>query len=143
LYSGEIPASAQRLSRIGAPPDQAIHADWDQIASDNVALRGFGNVLWYPVSSPPLFLGDGAKLFQAIGLSRQREQLSGFHIRLTVEYVGEPPIDAFINGQREPLAHTSEQPDLPVAESRGVATADFSPSPLGARTPSLFLTWHA
>src|SRR5262249_6965869 len=116
LYSGTIAASAARLTRIGAPPEQAAHADWDQISPDIVALRGYGNVLWYPVASPPLFLGDGAKLFQTIGLARLNQATSKLRVRLTVEYTGEPPIDAFLNGQRQPFAHTTEQPDVPVAE---------------------------
>jgi hypothetical protein len=143
LYSGTIPPSGERLTRIGAPSEQAIHADWDQIATTFTALRGFGNVLWYPISSPPLFLGDGAKLFHAIGLTRLQQARAAFHLRLTVDFVGEPPVDTFLNGQRQPLTHIIEEPDALVAESHGVATADFPSSPLGFRTPSLFITSHA
>jgi hypothetical protein len=46
FYSGIIEQSAKRLVRIGAPPDRAALADWDKIAPDGTALRGFGNVLW-------------------------------------------------------------------------------------------------
>lgn len=140
FYSGTLTASSARLTRIGAPPDQAVYADWDQISPEGTALRGFGNVLWYPVSSPPLFLGDGARLFQAIGLSRFAQARSRMHLRLTVEYVGEAPVDAFFNGRREPLDHVAEEPDTPVVSSHGIATADFANAPLGFRTPSLFLT---
>jgi hypothetical protein len=142
LYSGTIPASGQRLTRIGAPPEQAAHADWDQISSDIVALRGFGNVLWYPVASPPLFLGDGAKLFQAVGLSRRQQANSGFHVRLTLEYVGEPPVSAFLNGERQPFSHTTEEPNVPVAQSHGTAIVEFPVKPIGFRTPSLFISWN-
>jgi hypothetical protein len=140
VYSGTIPASSERLTRIGAPPEDAARADWDQISSGIVALRGFGNVLWYPVSSPALFLGDGAKLFQAIGLSRLQQAASSLRVRLTIEYVGEPPVDAFLNGRRQPLQNVTEEPNAPVAESHGVATADFAAAPIGFRTPSLFVT---
>jgi hypothetical protein len=70
FYSGTIEPSGARLERIGANPAQAADADWDAIAPAGTALRGFGNVLWYPVSAPQLFLGDGAKLFQAIAQMR-------------------------------------------------------------------------
>ncbi|RZU42329.1 hypothetical protein [Edaphobacter modestus] len=143
FYSGPITASGERLTRIGAPPDQAVNADWDQISPDIIALRGFGNVLWYPVSSPPLFLGDGARLFQAIGLSRLQQASSTVHLRLSIEYVGEPPVDAFLNGQRQPLDHVTEEPNAPVEESHGVATTDFPAASLGFRTPSLFVTAQA
>jgi hypothetical protein len=143
FYSGTLAAMATRLTRVGASPDQAVYADWDQIAPEGTSLRGFGNVLWYPVSSPPLFLGDGARLFQAIGLSRLQQTRSSMHLRLTVEYVGEPPVDAFFNGRREPLDHVAEEPNTPVVASHGVATADFPNALLGFRTPSLFITSRA
>jgi hypothetical protein len=142
FYSGTITASGERLTRIGAPSTEAAQAEWDRISPEIVALRGFGNVLWYPVSSPVFFLGDGAKLFQAIGLSRLQQQNATFRLRLTVEYVGEPPVDAFLNGHRQPLNNVAEEPNTPVVESHGVATADFPASPLGFRVPSLFVTWQ-
>jgi len=140
FYSGTIPFSDERLTRIGAPLDKAAAADWDQISPTLTALRGFGNVLWYPISSPPLFLGDGAKLFHAVGLTRLQQASATFHLRTTVESLGEPPVDAFLNGQRQPLEHVTEEPDALIAESHGVATADFPAHPLGFRTPSLFIT---
>jgi hypothetical protein len=143
FYSGTIAASGERLTCIGAPPEQAVSADWDQISPEIVALRGFGNVLWYPISSAPLFLGDGARLFQAIGVSRLQQAPATLHLRLSIEYVGEPPVDAFLNGRRQPLTHVTEEPDAPVAESHGVATVDFPSAPLGFRTPSLFVTSQA
>jgi hypothetical protein len=143
IYSGTLPATAARLTRIGAPPEQAIRADWDAISPEMIALRGFGNVIWYPVSGPALFLGDGAKLFQAVGGSRLAQERSEFHVRLTVEYVGEPPVDAFLNGKRLVLTHSAEEPNTPVDQSHGVAIADSGAAPLGFRTPSLFVTWNA
>jgi len=62
---------------------------------------------------------------------------------LTVEYVGDAPDAAFFCGRREQLKAVSENQSLPVAESPGVATADFSDRPLGFRTPSLFVTDRA
>jgi len=152
LYSGAIPPSAERLERIGAPADQAVAADWDSIAPSNpgpdsqsdtpavgTALRGFGNVLWYPVSEPPLFLGDGAKLFQAVGNSRLRQSAATFRLRLAIEYLGDPPNAAFFCGRREQLIAISDNPNMPAAQSPGIATAVFAPHPLGFRTPSLFI----
>ncbi|MDE1178080.1 MAG: hypothetical protein PW789_16000 [Edaphobacter sp.] len=143
LYSGTLPQSAARLTRIGAPPERASSVDWDGIMAQEIALRGFGNVAWYPVSSPALFLGDGAKLFQAIGQSRLREAGSNFQLRLAIEYTGEPPVDVYVNGQHQPAEHVTEEPDALVDESHGVATANFPAGPLGFRTPSLFVSWQA
>ncbi len=71
-YSGAIAASAQRLLAIGTPEDVALHSDWDQIDTQFTGLRGFGNVVWYPVSSVPVILGDGARLFDEMGEHKLR-----------------------------------------------------------------------
>jgi hypothetical protein len=143
FYSGEVVQSAERLERIGAPLDQAAHADWDQVSAEGTALRGFGNVLWYPTAAAPVFLGDGAKLFQSVGLNKLRQADAKIRMRLTVEYVGDAPDAVFFCGRREQLKKVSENQNLPVAESPGVATADFSERPLGFRSPSLFITDRA
>jgi hypothetical protein len=149
LYSGAIPRSAERLERIGAPTGEAAGADWDAVSISSLdspgggtALRGFGNVLWYPVASPPFFLGDGAKLFQAIARTRMQQAPATVGLRLTVEFVGDPPDAAFFCGRRKQLTVLRDNADAPIAESPGVATAVFDPQPLGFRSPSLFVTGH-
>jgi hypothetical protein len=143
LYSGEIIQSAERLERLGAPADQGARADWDQISPEWTALRGFGNVLWYPTAAPPVFLGEGAKLFESVGQARLQQAAALVHLRLTVEYSGDAPDAAFFCGRREQLKALSENQSLPVVESPGVATAEFAERPLGFRTPSLFVTDRA
>ncbi len=143
FYSGEVEGSANRLERIGAPVEQAASADWDKITPDRTALRGFGNVLWYPTAAAPVFLGDGAKLFQAVGRTKLQQAAATIRLRLTIEYVGDPPDAAYFCGRREPLVAVSENVNAPVAESQGVATAEFSEQLLGFRVPSLFVTDRA
>jgi hypothetical protein len=150
LYSGTIPRSAKRLEHIGAPTDQALSQDWDAIAApasdspgDGTALRGFGNVLWYPVSAQPVFLADGASLFQSVGATKLRESAATIRLRLAVEYIGDPPDAAFFCGHREQLIATSDNPNLPAADAPGIATARFDERTLGFRTPSLFITGAA
>jgi hypothetical protein len=140
LYSGAIPPSAERLTRIGAPDNQALQSDWDSIAPSLTALRGFGNVLWLPASAPPVFLGDGARLFQSVGSSRLRNSAATVRLRLAIEYTGDPPDAAFFCGHRQPLTAISDNANLPAAESPGVATALFDSQLLGFRSPSLFVT---
>jgi hypothetical protein len=150
LYSGAIAQSAERLVRIGAPADTALGEDWDAVAASGpdapgagTALRGLGNVMWYPVSASPVFLGDGAKLFQAVGRAKLRESTATVRLRLAVEYAGEPPDAAFFCGRREQLIAISDNADVPIAEASGIATAMFAARPLGFRTPSLFVAGHA
>jgi hypothetical protein len=147
LYSGQIVQSAERLERIGAPAEQAAVADWDAISADGLnvqtALRGYGNVLWYPVSSAPVFLGDGAKLFDAVGWAKERQQGAATRLRIAIEFTGEAPDSVYFCGRRAALTAVRENNDMPVAEGTGVATAEFPTQPLGFRVPSLFVTGQA
>ncbi len=139
IYSGTVQRSAARLERIGVPEADATLADWDEVAAGGTFVRGFGNVLWYPVATPPVFLGEGAALVQATGDQRARNAMARVHLRLTVEYVGEAPSLVFLCGQMVPLRAVSENQDAPVAEAPGVATAELRMQELGFRLPTVFV----
>jgi hypothetical protein len=135
-YSGAIAPSAQRLLAVGTPEDLAIHSDWDQITVPFTGLRGFGNVVWYPVSSVPAILGDGARLFDEIGRQKLRLVGTDFRMHLTVEFpYGQAPTIALINGHPAALKVT----DAGGPEFPGVATAGLENATLGFEAPSLFL----
>jgi len=139
FYAGTLGQSSGRLERIGAPADEALRADWDKVAADGTALRGFGNVLWYPVASVPVFLGDGAKLFQAVGLTKLRQQGATIKLRLTIEYAGDAPQVAYFCGRREPLTVVTENVNALAESAPGVASAEWTAQRLGFRVPSLFV----
>jgi hypothetical protein len=142
-YSGVIALSAQRLQSIGAPDALALHSDWDQISLPFTGLRGFGNVIWYPVVSAPVLLGDGARLFDEIGSHKLRLSGARFRLRLTVEFPhGQAPTVALINGHSVPLAITESKLDQS-QEVASVATADSGLSTLGFEAPSLFVAIRA
>lgn len=143
FYSGKVEQSGERLERIGAPVEQAASADWDVIAPERTALRGFGDVLWYPTASAPVFLGDGAKLFELVGLTKLLQAPAKVRLRLAVEYVGDPPDTAFFCGRRQRLVAVSENANVAVVESPGVATTEFTERLLGFRGLSLFVTDRA
>jgi len=137
-YSGAIAPNAQRLLVIGTPDDVALHSDWDRIAVDFTGLRGFGNVVWYPVSSVPVILGDGARLFDEIGEHKLRMAGAHFRLRLTVEFPhGRTPSVALINGHLAPLSVA--EPSGGDEEVTGTATADNGGETLGYEAPSLFV----
>jgi hypothetical protein len=140
IYSGSLGQSGARLERIGAPADEAVKADWDRVSAEGTALRGYGNVMWYPVAGAPAFLGDGAKLFDAVGRAKLRQQAAVTRLRVTLEYTGDAPDAAYFCGRRELFAAVSDNDNLPVAQGRGVATVEFRTQPLGFRVPSLFTT---
>jgi len=137
-YSGTIAQSAQRLLVIGTPQDVALRSDWDGISVPFTGLRGFGNVVWYPVSSIPVILGDGARLFDEMGEHKLRMAGAQFRLHLTVEFPhGKAPNVALINGHPAPLTVTSV--DSMGQEVNGVATATLDSSVLGFEAPSLFV----
>jgi hypothetical protein len=134
-YSGVIGPSAQRLLAIGTPADVALHSDWDSIGVPFTGLRGFGNVVWYPVSSVPVILGDGARLFDEMGEHKLRLAGAHFRLRLTVEFPhGRAPNVALINGHPAALVVTDAGQEV-----SGVATAVLDGATLGFEAPSLFV----
>lgn len=139
FYSGAVPASAARLQRLGASDAQQRSTDWDAISSSWTGLRGFGNVLWYPVATPQLFLAEGNTLFQAVGRTKLREQDASVRLRLGVEYSGKAPVAAYFCGRREGLTAVTDSPNSPTEEGSGVATAIFGGEALGFRALNLFL----
>ena len=135
-YSGTIPESAKRLLAIGTPDDIASQSDWDRIAPDFTGLRGFGNVIWYPVSSIPVILGDGARLFDEIGSHKLRLTGAHFRLALTIEtQSGQSPAVALVNGHPVPLTVSAASESTVAA----IATARVEDSTLGFEAPSIFL----
>ncbi len=144
-YSGVIALSAHRLQSIGAPDNLALHSDWDQISLPFTGLRGFGNVVWYPVVSAPVLLGDGARLFDEIGSHKLRLSGARFRLRLTVEFPhGQAPTVALINGRSLPLSITESSGSLDqTQEVASIATADSGLTTLGFEAPSIFVANRA
>ena len=136
FYSGSAAPTAKRLETIGTPPDVAIHADWDGVRDDFTGLRGFGNVLWYPVCNVPVVLGDSDRFFSEIGMTKLRESSAMVSMTVTEEFTGAAPTVAFLDGV--PVAVEATPPpaggDLP-----GIATAKLPETRLGFATPTLFL----
>jgi hypothetical protein len=139
IYSGGIAQSAERLERIGAPTDAASASEWDRITPEFTGLRGFGNVIWYPVASPALFLGDGAKLFQGVGRMKLREAQASFALRLTLEYTGATPSAVLLNGASKTFPVDANEAVAADAGTPRAATVEFAARPLGFLVPSLFV----
>jgi hypothetical protein len=136
FYSGSAAPSAKRLETIGTPPDVAVHADWDGVREEFTGLRGFGNVLWYPVCDVPVVLGDGDRFFSAIGMAKLRESPAVVSITVTEEFTGAAPTVSFLDGVAVPVEVTP-----PAADSGlpGIATAKLPETQLGFATPTIFL----
>jgi hypothetical protein len=81
-YEGVIPQDATRLMRIGVPSYVARHSDWDQISRSFIAVRGIGNVAWYPIAAEAASLSEGNSVFEAVGRWKQREDQSVMRVDL-------------------------------------------------------------
>ncbi len=140
IYSGTVQQSAERLLRLGAPEKIAATSEWDRIAPDFTALRGFGNVIWFPVSTAPVLLGQGAQMFDSVGRWKLRESVALVQIHVLVDYVFAIPTVAFLNGY-------AVQPDRapPAAAGKAhsaapeVASFTLGPTTVGFSSLSFFV----
>lgn len=135
-YGGTVPLTAQRLLAIGAPEARAQASDWDRISSDFTGMRGFGNVVWYPVCSVSAVLGDASRVFDEIGRQKLLDQNATIALRITDEFFDQPPNAALLDGQWVPL---DKPTSMPSASFPGVITASVAARRLGFEVPSLFL----
>jgi Peptidase family M1 domain len=112
-YEGVIVLDATRLTRIGAPQDEANSSDWDQISPNFTAVRGFGNVAWYPVATEAASLSEGKSLFEVEGRWRARESTSTMRLQVAVpddpentpENTPEQAPELLLNATTCPVAH--------------------------------------
>ena len=139
-YAGTIAPSSARLDRLGAPAAMAARSDWDRIGEGFTGLRGFGDTVWYPVTSVPALLGDGAKLFHEIGRQKQRNSAAVVSMAVTVEFGGDAPNVAVLDGRHVPLGAPAS---LPSASFPGVERVSLPPTPLGFNAVSLVLATRA
>ena len=89
-YEGVIELDGTRLTRIGAPEGTAASADWDRISPEFTAVRGAGNVAWYPVATDVANLSEGDSLFEV--LARWRDREAGASMR--IDFQGSTFLDA-------------------------------------------------
>ncbi len=131
-YEGVILLDATRLTRIGLPKDTAVHSDWDQISKTYSAVRGVGNVTWYPVAMEVGNLSEGRSLFEVLGRWKKREQDAQVKIKVSLAMDnGESPQTLLCgNGG----IHRYEQVSGAQEDS---ADCDFAP--LGLRVPTFAL----
>jgi hypothetical protein len=135
-YEGVIALDATRLTRIGMPKESAVHTDWDQISRLSSAVRGAGNVVWYPVAMDAANLSDEGSLFEIIGRWKVRESNAAMHIKLSYSPTNEgrpPTLICNAEGNRKFEAMDRAQ--------KVFAECDFSP--LGFQSPSFVMADYA
>ncbi len=140
LYSGVARTSS---AHGGALSSRSAGSDEDLPASEATLFRGFGDLLWYPISSPQVFAGEGASMMHAVGEQMLRQSAASVRLRLSIEYTGEAPRTAFFCGREQPLVSNSDDADTPVAVNPGIATAEFETQKLGFRPISLAVSGKA
>jgi hypothetical protein len=148
IYSGVVQQSAERLLRIGAPEGIALSSDWDRIEQGFTGLRGFGNVIWYPVSTVPALLGEGTTVFDTIGQWKLRESSATVRMQVLVEYRDQAPNIAILNGHiispNVESSATAQPPvpspaQTPATDVLRVASFSLPPENLGFQPFGLFV----
>jgi hypothetical protein len=93
-YEGVIVLDATRLIRIDTPEDAARSSDWDQISPKFTAVRGAGNVTWYPIATEAADLAEGSAFFDTVHRWRMREFRSSLrlHVALAMQASEVPQI---------------------------------------------------
>ncbi len=136
FYGGKIPVSGQRFQAIGTPQAVAEASDWDRISENFTGLRGFGNVVWYPVSSVPVSLDTGNQLFEEIGRQKREDSAATVTLSVTVEFFDHPPNVALLDGRLVPISAPVSEP---TATFPGVVTISLPTQPIGFQQLSLVL----
>ncbi len=93
-YEGVIVLDATRLTRIGAPEAAALSSDWDQISTKFTAVRGAGNVAWYPIATEAVDLSEPHTLVDVVGRWKARESASKMHFHIEETGEGERSRDS-------------------------------------------------
>jgi hypothetical protein len=131
-YEGVIALDATRLTRIGVPNEAALHSDWDQIGKQSSAVRGVGNVAWYPIATEAANLSEGNSVFETLGRWKQREQNADMRIKL--RYSND-------DGSGVPILFCNQAGTAPYEQmSRVLAvSAECQFVPLGLRVPAFVM----
>jgi len=135
-YEGVITLDATRLERLGTPEDVARTSDWDQISSTFTAVRGAGNVAWYPIATEEADLSEANSLFDVLGRLKARQLASKMRFQITETGEGEPP-QIFVSGAMC-IVTMDERMGLPYS-----VTTDCGPMPLGPIVPMLVVASYA
>jgi hypothetical protein len=88
-YEGVILLDSTRLTRIGTPEEAAKSSDWDQITAKFTAVRGVGNVAWYPIATEVADLSEGDGLSEVLVRWKAREADSKMEVHFDSPTVAE------------------------------------------------------
>jgi hypothetical protein len=88
-YEGVILLDATRLTRIGTPEEAAESSDWDQITAKFTAVRGVGNVAWYPIATEVADLSEGDGVSEVLVRWKAREADSKMEVHFDSPTVAE------------------------------------------------------
>ena len=133
-YGGTIEPSTGRGEGLGATV--AARSEWDRISEGFTGLRGFGEVVWYPVCSLPALVDQGARLAAEIDRQRARNQDARIAIAVTEEFTGGAPTVALLAGQ---LLEPGKPEAMPSASFPGVVRFEVPAHRLGFGVPNLFV----
>ncbi len=132
-YGATIEADTTRATRAGTPADVAARGEWDALNPDFSAVRGVGQVVWYPVAIDAASLANGEELWDALARWWQREAgaevVVGFHLadeKLRLITNADPAKDAIVSGQCIVCTEEGEQVSYLLRDFSGVRVPAFA-----------------
>ncbi len=87
-YEGVIVLDATRLTRIGTPEETANSTDWDQISTKFTAVRGAGDVAWYPIATEAADLSEPDSVSDVVSRLKARE--AGSSVKISFDFPPSP-----------------------------------------------------
>lgn len=128
-YEGVILLDTTRLARVGVPDGIAKRSSWDHIGAAFTAVRGAGNVTWYPITTESADFSEGNSLFEVVDRWKARTAGSEFKAVVSVPGVGE-------DGPPTVLCSAYETSAAELGRN-GAALATCDVKQLGTVTPTL------
>jgi hypothetical protein len=141
-YGGTVTADSTRFTRMGAPAEIARRSDWDQIGESFTAVRGLGDVVWYPVSLPAVSMSEGSTVFAAIAAWKARHKDSQFDAHIQV-ISGDVKLCIAGSAMAAPCGEFSDTSDPRSAGITSQVSNDIHLTGLGGMSPAFAVSDYA
>ena len=140
-YEGAVPLDATRLTRLGAPEQEAKRNDWDRISEAFTCLRGAGYVAWYPMALESISLSEPSAFFDALDAWKARHAASVMRLTVTLDVPSYYAWQVVANGRATGGSVAPRSFEL-VFEPLGLSPPTIAAGDFRARLQSVVRVYH-